>query len=157
MKQSDFCQLIVTPSIYKILRRGYRFHGNRQTSRVCKYSLVRSPRSIDPGGISPTSRLRSVLAACGMKDYLGFRSICLTGLNRFTVSHCGSRTPLPTLKPHLAAPAPRLSTGCSLRFAGQGLSPRCLTCTEPAHPPRVLYSKRPWAPTVLKAMAVMLI
>ncbi len=57
-----------------------------------------------------------------------------TGLHRFTVSHCGSRTPLPTLKPHLTASAPRLSTGCSLRFTGSGLSPDYITCTVLAHP-----------------------
>ncbi|HIZ84783.1 MAG TPA: hypothetical protein H9668_10285, partial [Firmicutes bacterium] len=43
-------------------------------------------------------------------------------------------TPLPTLKPRLAASAPRLSTGCSLRFTGSGLSPDYITCTELAHP-----------------------
>ena len=69
--------------------------------------FVRSPRSIDPGGISPTSRLRSVLAAYCVEDHIGFRSFYLTGLNRFTLSHCGSRTPYPTLKPHLAVSAPR--------------------------------------------------
>ena len=135
MKQSDFCQPIVPPSIYKILRRDYRFFlGGWQTSQVCKYYLVRSPRSIDPDGISPPSRYRLVLSACGIEDYLGFRSIYLTGLNRFTVSHCGSRTPMPTLKPHLTASAPRLSTDCSLCFVGQGLSPCCITCTVLAHP-----------------------
>lgn len=60
--------------------------------------------------------------------------IYLTGLNRFTVSHCGSRTPMPTLKPHLTASDPRLSTDCSLRFVGLGLSPCFFTCTELAHP-----------------------
>ena len=89
---------------------------------------------LDPDGISPTSRYRLVLSACGIKDYLGFRSVYLTGLNRFTVSHCGSRTPMPTLKPHLTASAPRLSTDCSLCFVGQGLSPCCITCTVLAHP-----------------------
>ena len=110
------------------------FSGDQQTSQVCKYYLVCSPRSIDPDGISPPSLYRLVLTACGIEDYLGFRSLYLTGLNRFTVSHCGSHTPMPTLKPHLAASAPRLSTDCSLRFVGQGLSPCCLTCTELVHP-----------------------
>jgi hypothetical protein len=31
----------------------------------------------------------------------------ITGLNRFTLSHCGSHTPCPTLNPSLAASAPR--------------------------------------------------
>ena len=110
-----------------------------RSPRYTGTTFVRSPRSIDPDGISPTLRLRVVLAACDLEDGIGFRSLYLTRLYRFTVSHCGSRTPLPTLKPHLAAPAPRLSTGCSLRFAGSGLSPDCITCTELAHPPCTLY------------------
>ena len=106
----------------------------------CKYYLVCSPRSIDPDGISPPSLYRLVLTACGIEDYLGFRSVYITGLNRFTISHCSSHTPMPTLNPPLAASAPRLSTDCSLRFVGQGLSPRCLTCTELAHPVRILFN-----------------
>ena len=35
---------------------------------------------------------------------------------------------------NLTASAPRLSTGCSLRFTGRGLSPRYITCTALAHP-----------------------
>ena len=78
-----------------------------QTSQVCVYYFVRSPRSIDPGGIPPTSLYRLVLVACSEEKHLGFRSLLLTGLNRFTLSHCGSRTPCPTLKPRLTASAPR--------------------------------------------------
>jgi hypothetical protein len=57
----------------------------------------------------------------------------ITGLNRFTLSHCGSHTPMPTLKPHLAASAPRLGTDCLLRFVRSGLSPDYITHTELAH------------------------
>ena len=89
---------------------------------------------LDPDGTCITSQLRSSIAACDQRNGIGFRFILLTGLYRFTLSHCGSCAPLPTLKPHLTAPAPRLSTGCSLRFAGFGLSPNCITCTELAHP-----------------------
>ena len=35
--------------------RPYHFRGDGQISQVCVYSLVHSPRSIDPGGISPVS------------------------------------------------------------------------------------------------------
>jgi hypothetical protein len=42
---------------------------------------------------------------------------------------------MPTLKPHLAASAPRLGTGCSLGFTRLGLSPNYITRTELAHPP----------------------
>lgn len=48
-----------------------------------------------------------------------------------------------TLKPNLAASAPRLSTGCSLRFTGRGLSPHYITCTEPAHPLAPIISQLP--------------
>ena len=58
----------------------------------------------------------------------------LTGLNRFTLSHCGSRTPLPTLKPGLTTQAPRLCTGCPLRLC------RVRTLTE------LHYKRRTGAP-----------
>ena len=112
-----------------------------ESARPPRYTcitFVRSPRSIDPGGISPTLRLRSVLAAYGEEEHIGFHSIYITGLNRFTLSHCGSRTPMPTLKPHLTASAPRLGTDCSLNFTGSGLSPNYITRTELAHPHRVI-------------------
>lgn len=121
-------------SIFKTSIPPYHLVEPVRSPRYTGTTFVRSPRSIDPDGISPTLRLRVVLAACDLEDGIGFRSLYLTRLYRFTVSHCGSRTPLPTLKPHLAASAPRLSTGCSLRFAGSGLSPDCITCTELAHP-----------------------
>ena len=74
------------------------------------------------------------ITACDHRESIGFRSLLLTGLYRFTLSHCGSRTPLPTLKPHLTAPAPRLCTGCLLGFTGFGIPPNCIICTELAHP-----------------------
>ena len=88
----------------------------------------------DPDGTYGILAYRTRIAACDQEEGIGFRSILLTGLYRFTLSHCGSRTPLPTLKPHLAASAPRLCTGCLLGFTGCGLSPHCIVCTEPAHP-----------------------
>ena len=44
----------------------------------------------------------------------------ITGLYRFTLSHCGSHTPMLTLKSDLTALTPKLGTGGSLRFAGLG-------------------------------------
>ena len=38
------------------------------------------------------------LVACYLWKDIGFRSILITRQNRFTLSHCGSHTPLPTLK-----------------------------------------------------------
>lgn len=64
-----------------------------------------------------------ILIACCLKENIGFRSICFTGLNRFTLSHCGSHTPLPTLESALTSWTPRLCTGCLLGFTGLGLSP----------------------------------
>lgn len=49
-------------------------------------TFVRSPRSTDPDRFSPTSRLRLVLATYDLEDGIGFRSLYLTGLNRFMVS-----------------------------------------------------------------------
>ena len=95
---------------------------------------------LDPDGTCITSQLRSSIAACDQRNGIGFRFILLTGLYRFTLSHCGSCAPLPTLKPRLAASAPRLSTGCSLRFARFGLSPNYIICTELAHPFRLNYT-----------------
>ena len=42
-----------------------------------------------------------ILVACCHKENIGFRSFYITGLNRFTLSHYGSHTPLPTLKSSL--------------------------------------------------------
>ena len=96
----------------------YRFTEPARPPRYAGITFARSPRSIDPGGISPASRLRLVLAACDQEDGIGFRSFLLTGLYRFTVSHCGSHAPLPTPKPRLTASAPRLSTGARYALPG---------------------------------------
>ena len=94
---------------------------------------MRSPRSWTPTKPAVFSPIDHRIAACDLRESIGFRSILLTGLYRFTLSHCGSRTPLPTLKPHLAASAPRLCTDCLLGFIGFGLSPNYIICTELAH------------------------
>lgn len=44
-----------------------------------------------------------ILVACCQREDIGFHSIYITGLNRFTLSHCGSHTPLPTLKSALTS------------------------------------------------------
>ena len=54
-------------------------------------------------------------------------------LNRFTLSHCGSHTPLTTLKPVLTDADPSLGTGCLLNFSRAGLSPAYISNTELAH------------------------
>lgn len=114
--------------------RSFFPRGTRQISRVCTHYFVCSPRSIDPGGTYTLSRSRVPISACGVEEHIGFHSSYLTGLNRFTLAHCGSHTPMPTLKPRLTASAPRLGTGCSLCFARPGISPSYIACTVPAHP-----------------------
>ncbi len=61
----------------------------------------------------------------------------ITGLNRFTLSHCGSRTSLPTLKPCLATRAPRLCTGCPLRLC-RGWTFTVLSYTHRTGAPSIL-------------------
>src|SRR5574344_142198 len=74
-----------------------------------------------------------LIAVCGKRKYIDFHAFLLTGLISFTLSHCGSYAPLPTLKPHLTVSAPRLSTGCSLNFARVGVSPTYISSAELAH------------------------
>ena len=42
---------------------------------------------------SPRTRLTSDSCCLRLRGKIGFRTMRLTGLNRFTLSHCGSRTP----------------------------------------------------------------
>lgn len=60
----------------------------------------------------------------------------LTRLTGFTLSHYGSHTSLPTLKPNLTIAAPRLCTDCLPGFVGTGVSPTYTAHTELAHPQR---------------------
>ena len=62
MKQSDFWQIFDSASVYNSLCPIYRFFcGFCQTSQVCECSFARSPRSIDPGGISLASLIGQFL------------------------------------------------------------------------------------------------
>ena len=76
-------------------------------------------------------RLR-ITACCGRLSHR-LPLVHVTRLDHFTLSHCGSRTSLATLKPHLTVLAPSLSTGCLPGFAGQGISPCYIICAELAH------------------------
>lgn len=76
-------------------------------------------------------RLR--IAACCRRSSHRLPHDQITRLNRFTLSHCGSRTSLATLKPNLAASAPSLSTGCLPGFTGQGVAPCYIINAELAH------------------------
>ena len=103
---------------YKFRKKQFGLHllaidgsGARQISRVRLNYLARSPRSSTTA--EPAHPCLS-FAHCCLLRRLTHRLPLLkfTRLNRFTLSHCGSRAPLSTLKPRLAASAPRLSTGC---------------------------------------------
>ena len=92
----------------------------------------------DPGGTCTVLAYRPVHFC--LRPKLGYRLplVVLSRLNRFTLSHYGSRTPLSTLHAGLTASHARLSTGCLLGFAGSGLSPDYTIHAELAHNLRTL-------------------
>ena len=92
----------------------------------------------DPGGTCTVLAYRPVHFC--LRPKLGYRLplVVLSRLNRFTLSHYGSRTPLSTLHAGLTASHARLSTGCLLGFAGSGLSPDYTIHAELAHNFRTL-------------------
>jgi hypothetical protein len=140
MSQSDFWQTFgVSP--FTRLQLPLPYFRNLSDLPGMQTLLCTLATLSDPGGTYGILAYRTRIAACDQKESIGFRTVYLTGLYRFTLLHCGSCTPLPTLKPHLAATAPRLCTGCLLGFTGRELSPRCIVCTEPAHPSPILYHK----------------
>ena len=120
MKFTDISPVVQFAEYTKFGKRGANIDRDMDKISYTYRFLI-----IDSGGF--TLRTEVGDEVCGIRDYPGFRSLYHTGLNRFTVSHCGSRTPMPMLNPHLTASAPRLSTVCSLRFVGQGISPCCIT------------------------------
>ena len=69
-------------------------------NRTCGFSASGSSSSLQlpVPDVRRQMRLLHIL-----EESIDFRFILLTGLNRFTLSHCGSRVPLSTLKPNLAA------------------------------------------------------
>ena len=95
----------------------------------------------DPGGTCTVLAYRPVHFC--LRPKLGYRLplVVLSRLNRFTLSHYGSRTPLSTLHAGLTASHARLSTGCLLGFAGSGLSPDYTIHAELAHTLRTLGTK----------------
>lgn len=76
---------------------------------------------------------RLYIAACYDWKHIGFRYLSHMRLNHFTLSHCGSRTSLYMLKPHLTTLAPTLSTGCLSIFIRSGVPPDYIIRIEPAH------------------------
>lgn len=96
----------------------------------------------DPGGTCTVLAYRPAHYCLRLKVEYRLPLVVLSRLNRFTLSHYGSRTPLPTLHAGLTASHARLSTGCLLGFAGSGLSPDYTIHAELAHIFRTLRAQR---------------
>ena len=96
----------------------------------------------DPGGTCTVLAYRPAHFCLRPKLEYRLPLVVLTRLNRFTLSHYGSRTPLSTLHAGLTASHARLSTGCLLGFAGSGLSPDYTVHAELAHNFRTLKPDR---------------
>ena len=92
----------------------------------------------DPGGTCTVLAYRPAHYCLRPKVEYRLPLVVLSRLNRFTLSHYGSRTPLSTLHAGLTASHARLSTGCLLGFAGSGLSPDYTIHAELAHNLRTL-------------------
>ena len=101
----------------------------------------------DPGGTCTVLAYRPAHFCLRPKLEYRLPLVVLTRLNRFTLSHYGSRTPLSTLHAGLTASHARLSTGCLLGFAGSGLSPDYTIHAELAHNLRTL---RPSGRSILR-------
>ena len=97
----------------------------------------------DPGGTCTVLAYRPAHFCLRPKLEYRLPLVVLTRLNRFTLSHYGSRTPLSTLHAGLTASHARLSTGCLLGFAGSGLSPDYTIHAELAHNLRTLGATAP--------------
>ena len=79
--------------------------------------LIYSPCSIDPDSIFTISRNNDIaIVVCGEEEHIDYYYLYLTRLNCFTISHYGSYSCLPTLKPYLTTSAPRLTNGSLLEI-----------------------------------------
>ena len=103
----------------------------------------------DPGGTCTVLAYRPAHYCLRPKVEYRLPLVVLSRLNRFTLSHYGSRTPLSTLHAGLTASHARLSTGCLLSFAGSGLSPDYTIHAELAHNLRTL---RPSGRSILRTL-----
>ena len=108
----------------------------------------------DPGGTCTVLAYRPAHFCLRPKLEYRLPLVVLTRLNRFTLSHYGSRTPLSTLHAGLTASHARLSTGCLLGFAGSGLSPDYTIHAELAHNFRTLKPHRGLSITPIKKAAL---
>ena len=75
-------------------------------------TMIYSPCSIDPGSTFTIPCLIGIaIVVCCGKEHIDYYYLLLTRLNCFTISHYGSYSCLPTLKPNLTTLAPRLANG----------------------------------------------
>ena len=78
-------------------------------------TLIYSPCSIDHDSTFTISRVNDIaIIVCCERKHIDYYHLCLTRLNCFTISHYGSYSCLPTLKPYLTTSAPRLTNGSLL-------------------------------------------
>jgi hypothetical protein len=91
---------------------------------------------IDPGGTCASLLDRYALLPATVKKVSASTCSTYEADAGFTLSHYGSHTSLPTLKPGLTAWAPRLCTDCLPGFVRAGVSPTYTAYTELAHPQR---------------------
>ena len=87
------------------------FQNTQDLTGMPRVTILSSPRSQTPTEPIYSRHYRVNVVACCFGENIGFRSIFLTRLYHFTLSHCGSLSFLPTLKPDLTALAPRLDNG----------------------------------------------
>ena len=91
---------------------------------ILNITLIYSPCSMDPGSTFTISRISDIaIIVCGERKHIDYYYLYLTRLNCFTISHYGSYSCLPTLKPYLTTSAPRLTNGSALLDYHVGFPP----------------------------------
>ena len=72
---------------------------------------------MDPDSTFTISRINDIaIIVCCERKHIDYYYLYLTRLNCFTISHYGSYSCLPTLKPYLTTSAPRLTNGSLLEI-----------------------------------------
>ena len=106
----QICSIGFISGVYGGIERSCIFSGQRNAFDLCHAAPSHTNRIISSG-------------------------YCSEGFSRNILVHSVSQFGIVKKKPSplRGSTAPRLSTGCSLRFAGFGLSPYCIICTELAH------------------------
>ena len=106
----QICSIGFISGVYGGMERSCIFSGQRNAFDLCHAAPSHTNRIISSGYCSESFS----------------RNILVHSVSQFGIVK-------KKLSPLRGSTAPRLSTGCSLRFAGFGLSPYCIICTELAH------------------------